>query len=134
MMATPNPMTTVAASSASTPGLAPRNAEPTALITSPAISVASAPNRAISSDPGTAAPANNMTGRPTSTPTSVAESAKSALIIGMVGGIARMVRRSAMPASHSNTTAMRNRLDGKLSFRGNGEGFRGRPPASHRGP
>jgi hypothetical protein len=47
-------------------------------MTSPPIAVATAPKRAISSDPGTAAHANRTTGSPARMPTSVSDMCRSA--------------------------------------------------------
>ncbi len=65
------------------------------------MTVVSAPNRAISIEPGTAAQANSTTGRPARMPTSVSDMWNSSWIAGISGGTARIVIRSPLPASHS---------------------------------
>jgi hypothetical protein len=84
-------------------GAAPRSADPAAVASSPAMSVARAPKRAISSDPRIAAPANNTGGKPVRMPTWVSDMPRSVRISGMTGGTARIVMRNPLPASQSSS-------------------------------
>src|SRR5262245_6314669 len=101
---TPNAITTVAAHSSRKSGAAPRSAQPSAVTRRPAISVARAPSRAISSEPGTAASMNSTGGSPDRMPTCVSLKDSSSWIARMSGGTARMVRRRPTPAIHSIAT------------------------------
>src|SRR5262245_14391200 len=85
--------------------MAPRNAEATPAMRKPAISVGKAPNRAMKSDPGSAAIANRIMGRPERTPTSVPDRCRSAWMSAMTGGTARMLSRRANPSSQSSPPA-----------------------------
>ena len=107
MIATPKPVTMVAAYSHVMSGATPRNAEPAAVAMSPASMVVSALKRAISSDPSIAAQANSTGGRPVRMPTCVSDIAKSARIGGMTGGTARIVMRSPAPASQRSNIQSR---------------------------
>ena len=102
--ATPKPVSTEAAYKRPTSGAAPRNADPAAVISSPAITVAKAPSRAMNSEPGTAATANRITGRPARMPTSVSLMPRSSWMRGINGGTAKMVMRRPLPASQSSAT------------------------------
>ena len=83
----------------------PRSTEPAAQSTSPISIAVSAPSRAIISEPAMAAPANSTIGRPDRMPIWVSDRCRSSWISGMTGGTARMVRRSATPASQSSSRA-----------------------------
>ena len=102
--ATPNAVNIVVANSNNTSGTPPRNTEPSAVANNPITKVESAPNRAISSDPGMAAAANRTAGSPPRMPTSVADMCRSAANSGMIGGTARTVMRKPLPASQSKAT------------------------------
>ena len=106
MMATPKPMSVVAAKRVAVPGLTPRSAAPSATISSPPTSVRVVPRRAMNSEPGRAARENNATGRLMSSPTAVAERCRSARMSGRSGGTARMVSRKPVPQSQSKPTAI----------------------------
>ena len=80
-----------------------------AVIETPTTKAVRTPRRAISNEPGTAAIANSIDGRPVRMPIWVALKDSSSWISGMTGGTANMVRRSATPASHSSTNAVRKR-------------------------
>jgi hypothetical protein len=108
-------------------GQAPRKPEAIPVISNPAMRVRAGPHRAISRDPGSAAAENRITGIPASTPTSVADKPKSALIIGMTGGIARMVKRRALPLSHRSTMATKK--GGILKKLSRGQADQARPLA-----
>src|SRR5262249_35160314 len=88
--------------------MAPRSAEATQAMSRPATSVGSARRRAMNSEPGSAASANRIMGRPERMPTSVPERRKSDWISAMTGGTARMLSRSATPASHSRPPAIQS--------------------------
>ena len=90
----------------------PRRPDATPAISKPPTKVGKAPKRAINSEPGSAAMANRMSGRPERIPISVPDSLRSAWINGMTGGTARMVSRSPTPASQSRLAAAQNsRMD-----------------------
>src|SRR5262245_24413715 len=108
MMATPAPITMVAAKSVNVLGAAPRKPDAMPAIASPATRIATAPKRAISSEPGSAAIPNSTIGSPVRTPTSVPDSCKSAWMSKMTGGTARIVSRRPTPASQSRLTAIQN--------------------------
>src|ERR1700731_200363 len=110
--ATPSPVSTVAAQSRTKSGAAPRNAQPSAVASNPAITAVRAPSRAINSDPGTAAKTNRTGGRPVSTPTSVSDKLRSLWIRRISGGTARMVTRRPMPPIHKRATQAKRPLDG----------------------
>src|SRR3954471_16533062 len=74
-------------------------------IVSPATRIATAPKRAISSEPGRAARPNRTIGRPVRIPISVPDSCKSAWMSEMTGGTARIVSRNPTPASQSKLAA-----------------------------
>src|SRR5262245_65246087 len=88
--------------------MAPRSAEATPAMSRPATSVGSAPRRAMKSDPGSAATAKRIMGRPERMPTSVPERRRSDWISAMTGGTARMLSRSATPASQSRPPAIQS--------------------------
>ena len=67
----------------------------------PPISVIHAPNRATSSDPGTANTANSTSGRLINIPICASVGCISAWMSGITGGAARMTRRVPAPASQS---------------------------------
>ena len=98
-------------------GPMPRTAPPSAQSSSPAISVRTAPNREISTEPAMAAPANNTIGMPERIPIWVFERLRSRWISGMTGGTARMVRRSALPASQSSNNAVTKPIAGAAMCR-----------------
>ena len=83
------------------------------------------PRRAISSEPGTAAMANSIDGRPVRMPIWVAFRFSSSWMSGMTGGTAKMVSRNAQPPSHSSTSAVSTRCcDGASpAFRMDGPGI-----------
>src|SRR5437016_13116200 len=72
--------------------MAPRSAEAMPAMTKPVTRVGNAPKRAIKSDPGSAAIANRIVGRPERRPTSVPDRRRSDWISAMTGGTARMLR------------------------------------------
>src|SRR5262245_25128437 len=86
--------------------MAPRSADATPAITRPATRVGNAPMRGIKSDPGSAAIANRIVGRPERRPTSVPDRRRSDWMSAMTGGTARTVSRRFTPASHSRLPAI----------------------------
>jgi hypothetical protein len=83
---------------------APRPAAPMPLRTSPISNAGTVPNRAMSSEPGTAAIANIIGGRLESQPIAVSDRCRSACSSGTTGGIARTVSRRHAPASQSSAS------------------------------
>ena len=71
--------------------------------------------RAIKSDPGTAAIANNASGSPINSPTWVSDMCNSSCTCGITGGMARMVMRIATPASQSTNMSLMRRPTGRPS-------------------
>ena len=71
------------------------------------MSVLTAPNLAISSEPGTAAQANRTGTSPVRMPISVSVIRRSAWICGMTGGTASTVSRVPLPASQSKAMQRR---------------------------
>ena len=63
----------------------------------------------MSSEPGTAAAASSIDGRPVRMPTCVADMCNWSWISGMTGGTDRMVSRRALPASQSSSSALSTR-------------------------
>jgi len=100
--AMPRLMTAVNASSAATPELTPRSAAPTAARTRAPSKVRRAPNFEIASDPGIAAVAIMIIGKPDNIPISVADIARSPRSNAITGGTASTDTRNAAPASHNN--------------------------------
>src|SRR5215470_16091202 len=88
--------------------MAPRNAEATPAMRKPRTSVGMAPSRAMKSEPGRAAIANRIIGRPERMPTSVPDRRRSAWIDKITGGTARMLNRRPTPASQSRPVATQN--------------------------
>ena len=70
------------------------------------MSAARTPRRATSSEPSKAAIANSAGAMLLSSPTCVALSLNSSRTIAMTGGTARIVSRSALPASQSSASAV----------------------------
>ena len=97
-------MTAVNASSAATSEPTPRSPAPTAARTRAPTRVRRAPNFEIASDPGIAAVAIMIIGKPDNIPISVADIARSARRNAITGGTASTETRNAAPASHSSTT------------------------------
>src|SRR5215510_11937043 len=90
-------------------GAAPRLAAASAVTNSPVIKVSVAPQRAMNSEPGTAASDQATSGNPIRSPTSVSLMRNSSRISGSTGGTARMVMRIAIPASQSRHSNSRRR-------------------------
>ena len=80
-----------------------------AVMARPATKAARTPRRAISSEPGTAAMANSIDGRPVRMPIWVALSLSSSWMSGMTGGTANMVSRKATPLSHNSMSEVSRR-------------------------
>src|SRR6185312_12335573 len=99
-----------------TPGAAPRRAEPAALSSSPVTRVGTAPKRAMSSEPGTAAAEKSSEGRLERMPSCVSEIWSASWRRGTTGGTPRTVRRSAAPDSQSSTSVVRSRAGGARSW------------------
>ena len=68
------------------------------------------PNRAINSEPGTAAIANSIGGRLDSQPICVSDRCRSACSAGMTGGVASTVSRRHAPESQSRRRGIRRGL------------------------
>jgi hypothetical protein len=91
-------------------GNSPRSAPPAAVTTRPVTSAQRTPSRATISEPGTAAAANSIDGRPVRMPICVADIRNWSWISGITGGTARIVSRRALPASQSSSSAISARL------------------------
>jgi hypothetical protein len=81
----------------------------------PRITARLEPMRAIKSDPGTAAMANNASGSPINSPTWVSDMCNSPCTCGITGGMARIVMRMATPASQSTNMSLTRRPTGRPS-------------------
>ena len=110
MIATPAAMTTVEANRNVASAIAPRAAPPSALSSKPTSKAGNRPNRAINSEPGTAAIANSIGGRLDSQPICVSDRCRSACNSGMTGGVASTVSRRHAPDSQSRRRGIRRGL------------------------
>ena len=104
----PKPIATVATYNVQTSGAAPRAAAAMAVMKNPPIATRSTPSRAISSEPGTAASANMVSGMPISAPTCVSLMCRSSWISGRIGGTTSSGSRMATPASQSRARMMKS--------------------------
>ena len=110
MIATPAAMTTVDAKRKVVSAIAPRAAPPNAVSNNPISKAGMRPNRAINSEPGTAAIANSIGGRLDSQPICVSDRCRSACNNGMTGGVASTVSRRHAPDSQSRRRGIRREL------------------------
>ncbi len=129
MIAMPAAMTMVEAKRNVASGIAPRAAPPSAVSNNPTSKAGSKPNRAINSEPGTAAIANSIGGRLDSQPICVSDRCRSACNSGMTGGIANTVSRRHAPDSQSRRSGIRRGLMMALFILGAWAGGRARVAA-----
>ena len=110
MIETPAAMTMVEANRNVASAIAPRAAPPSAVSSKPTSKAGNRPNRAINSEPGTAAIANSIGGRLDSQPICVSDRCRSACNSGMTGGVASTVSRRHAPDSQSRRRGIRRGL------------------------